>query len=162
MKDSLRKVLAVALLGSLLASAVAVAAEAPTRPEYVERLEAICKPRGEATERAVRGVRADIKAKRLTVAAGKLGHAATIFAATVKALSAVPRPEADAAKLEKWFGYLGQQELYLGKTVTALSKENTGASQRANAQFVRNGNLANNTVLAFGFKECSFKFSRFG
>ena len=37
------------------------AAEAPTRDEYVEQLEAICKPDAEATQRAMKGARADIQ-----------------------------------------------------------------------------------------------------
>ena len=35
-------------------------------------------------------------------------------------------------------------------------------AQRLTARFIHNGNLANNTVIAFGFNYCSFKFSRYG
>ena len=88
----------VALL-ALLGAAVAAADEAPTRTEYVQQLEAICKPDALATQTAMRGARGDIQAERLTVATTKFAKAMRIFGGTVKKISAVPRPPADEAKL---------------------------------------------------------------
>jgi hypothetical protein len=146
-----------------LAAGIALAEEPafPDRPEYVEHLEAICKPRGEETERAVKGVRGDISAERFKPAAKKFDAAARIFGATLGEIGAVPRPPADRPKLAKWFGYLDRQEEYLNQIAAALHKEQAIRSQRLTARFVHNGNLANNTVLAFGFDYCSFRFSRF-
>ncbi len=140
---------------------IALAAGGPARHEYVERLEAVCKPRAAATERAVKGVRGDVAAERLGTAAAKFSHAQRIFGATVDEIGAVPRPPADRPTLRKWFGYLGRQEEYLGRIAAALRKRETTRSQRLTARFIHNGNLANNTVLAFGFHYCSFRFSRF-
>ncbi len=161
MTRSTRRLASVALLSLVLIGGVAAAEGTPTRAEYVTQLEGICKPGAEATEKAVKGVKGDIKAERLTVAAGKFAAAAKIFAGSVREISPVPRPPADAAKLAKWFGYLGQEERYLTKIAAALRAEHTIQSQRYTARFVHNGNLANNTVLAFGFNYCSFKPSRF-
>jgi hypothetical protein len=144
------------------ATATALAAEAPTRDEYVAQLETICKPDAEATQRAMKGARADIKAERLKIAAGKFAKATQIFGGTVKEIDVVPRPPADVAKLEKWFGYLRKQESYLGQATAQLRAEHAIKAQRLIARFIHNGNLANNTVLAFGFNYCSFKFSRYG
>ncbi len=153
---------AVAGVLSLLPARAAVAAEAPTRSEYVASLEQICKPGVEATERAMQGARDDIKAERDKVAAGKFARGATIFSKTNKAIEAVPRPSADLDRLRKWFRYLGQQESYLQQITVQLKAEQTTRFQRSTARFIHNGNLANNVVLAFGFNYCSFKFSRFG
>lgn len=155
---------AVAVLGvTLLAAATtAVAAEAPTRDEYVTRLEAVCKPDAEATQRAMKGARSDIKAERLAAAAEKFAAATSIFGATVREISAAPRPPADAAKLSKWFGYLKAQESYLQQITAQLRADHAIKAQRLTARFIHNGNLANNVVLAFGFDYCSFKFSRYG
>jgi hypothetical protein len=150
------------LLAALLGAATAPAAEAPTRKEYVERLESICKPDALATQRVMKGARADIKAERLKVAAGKFARATSIFGGTVKQISAVPRPSADTARLSKWFTYLKRQESYLQQITTQLRQEHAIKAQRLTARFIHNGNLANNVVLAFGFNYCSFKFSRFG
>lgn len=152
----------VALAALLLLATAAAAAEAPTRDEYVSRLEAICKPDTEATQRAMKGARADVRAERLTVAAAKFGQAAAIFGATVKKMTPLPRPSADAAKLTKWFGYLNAQESYLGQITAQLRAGHAIQAQRLTARFIHNGNLANNTVLAFGFNYCSFRFSRYG
>jgi hypothetical protein len=145
----------------LALAGAAAAAEAPTRAEYVERLEAVCKPRGEETERAVKGVRGDISAERFKPAARKFDAASRIFGTVLSEIGAVPRPPADRPKLAKWFGYLDRQGEYLKQIAAALHKEQAIRSQRLTSRFVHNGNLANNVVLAFGFNYCSFRFSRF-
>jgi hypothetical protein len=157
-----RRLAAAALLATFLIGGVAAAEGEPSRTEYVAQLEAICKPDALATEKAVKGVKGDVRAERLALAAAKFSKAAQIFGGTVREISTVPRPPADAAKLATWFGYLGQEESYLTKIVAALRVGQTIRSQRYTARFVHNGNLANNVVLAFGFDYCSFKFSRFG
>jgi hypothetical protein len=146
----------------LFAASLATAAEAPTRSEYVSTLEAACKPDALATQRAMKGARADIKAERLAVASGKFAKATSIFGGTVKKITAVPRPPVDAAKLSKWFVYLSRQESYLGQITAQFRAGHAIQAQRLTARFIHNGNLANNTVLAFGFNYCSFKFSRYG
>lgn len=154
--------IAIAALAGVVFAATAAAAAAPTRAEYVSRLEAICKPDAEATQRAMKGARADVRKERFPAAAGKFAEATTIFGATAKRIAAVPRPSADAAKLDKWFGYLSRQEAYLRQITAALREKQGIKAQRLTARFIHTGNLANNVVLAFGFKYCSFKFSRYG
>lgn len=153
---------ALILIAAFGVAGFAVAAEAPTRDEYVARLEAICKPDAEATQRAMQGARADVKAERLAVAAAKFTQATSIFGGTVKKIAAVPRPAADTAKLAKWFGYLKRQESYLDQIAARLRTGRAIQAQRLTARFIHNGNLANNVVLAFGFEYCSFRFSRYG
>ena len=150
------------IVAVLLLAATAAAAEAPTRDEYVAQLEGVCKPDAEATQRAMKGARADVAAERLAAAAAKFARASSIFGATVKEISAVPRPSADAAKLRRWFGYLKAQGSYLEQITAQLRAGRAIKAQRLTARFIHNGNLANNVVLAFGFNYCSFKFSRYG
>ena len=152
---------AAVLAVTLLAGATADAAEAPTRDEYVTRLEAICGPGTEATQKAMKGARADLRTERLALAAGKFARATSIFGSTVKRISVVPRPAADTTKLSKWFGYLRTQESYLKQITAQLRGGHAIRAQRLTARFIHNGNLANNAVLAFGFDKCSFKFSRY-
>jgi hypothetical protein len=149
-------------LAALLAAATANAAEAPTRDEYVDQLEVVCKPDAEATQVAMKGARADVRAERLKSAARKFARATSIFSGTVREISTVPRPEADTERLANWFTYLKRQESYLRQITAQLRKENAIKAQRLTARFIHTGNLANNAVLAFGFDWCSFKFSRYG
>src|SRR4051812_19397485 len=87
----------------LCAGAWAIAEEPLTRAEYVPLLEGICKPRSEATRKAMEGVRDDVRdPHRVGIAAQKFAHAATIFGGTVKLISRVPRPPADMARLKEW------------------------------------------------------------
>ena len=145
------------------AAAIATAEEILTRDEYVSRLEGMCKPRAEATRRAMKGVRTDVRyPKRLPIAADKFGKGADIFGGTIEKIGSVPRPAADAAKLREWFVYLNRQKDYLVEITGQLRQGHTIKAQRLTSRFIHNGNLANNEVLAFGFNYCSFKFSRYG
>jgi hypothetical protein len=156
--------LAVACLLALALAAKAPQArgEAPTRADYVATLERICKPRVQATERAMKGVRNDLRAERTKTSAAKFRRGAHIFAGTISRIEAVPQPPADVHRLKKWFGYLHEQERYLQAITHQLAAGRAIKAQRSTARFIHNGNLANNVVLAFGFNYCSFKFSRFG
>lgn len=158
----MKRIVVIGVLLALLGAAVAMADEGPTRAQYVEELEAVCRPDAAATQTAMRGARGDIRAERLSAAAGKFAKATQIFGGTVKQIAAVPRPSADAARLAKWFGYLKAQESYLRQITTQLRAGKAIKAQRLTARFIHNGNLANNVVLAFGFNYCSFKFSRYG
>ncbi len=80
----------------------------------------------------------------------------------MRAISAAPRPSGDVARLQKWFGYLRQQEAYLREISSQLDRGHTIKAQRLFTRFIHSGNLANNSTLAFGFDYCTFKFSRFG
>lgn len=155
---------AAVLIAALALAAPALGAEAveaPTRPEYVTQLERICKPRSEATQRAVSGMRADIRAERLRVAAAKFARAKAIFSRTVDSISPVPRPAADEATLARWFKALAKEEAYLGRIVASLRAEDVARFQRVSADFIHQGNKANNVVVSFGFNYCAFKPSRF-
>lgn len=149
------------LVVASVAAAVAGAEVEPTRTEYVSRLEQICRPGSDATERAVRGVRADVRAERLAVAAGKFARAERIFKNTVRSISVVPRPLPDRATLKRWFAALGKEEVYLGQMVRVLRADNVAGFERVSAQFIHEGNRANNAVVSFGFNYCDFKPTRF-
>ncbi len=155
------RLIPIAFLAFALLAAPA-AAEAPTRSEYVDQLEAICKPDALATQRAMKGARGDIQAERLAVAARKFAKATSIYGSTVKQISLLPRPASDSGRLGKWFTYLNRQVSYLREITAELRQDHAIQAQRLTARFIHNGNLANNVVLAFGFDYCSFKFSRYG
>jgi hypothetical protein len=145
------------------AAAAATAEEILTRDEYVDRLEGMCKPRAEATRRAMQGVRQDVRdPKRLPIAADKFGKGAEIFGGTIEKIGRVSRPAEDLSRLKEWFVYLKRQEAYLLEITGQLRMGHTIKAQRLTSRFIHNGNLANNVTLAFGFDYCSFKFSRYG
>lgn len=163
LKRLLAPILATALAATLVFGTVAAAEGpvAPTRREYVATLERICKPRALATKRAVQGMRDDLRAERLAVAAGKFSRASRLFAASVREIKPVPRPPADRVTLKLWFRYLAQEESNLRRIVGVLRADRPVAFQHASARFVKSGNRANNVVLAFDFNYCFFKLSRF-
>ena len=115
-----RKVVIGLVLAIVLGCTTQALAEGPTRDEYVNELEGVCKPGAEATQRAMKGARADIRAERLGVAAGKFGRAAQIFGSTVHEIAKISRPPADTGTLTRWFRYLNRQESYLRQITVEL------------------------------------------
>jgi hypothetical protein len=154
------RVLGTVLVLLTLAAPARAGAEV-TRPEYVAQLEKICKPRSEATQRAVRGTRADVRSERFRRAAAKVAKAQRIFASTVRSISRVPRPAADRAALARWFDALKREDGALTRTAASLQAEDIARFQRVWADFIHEGNKANNVVVSFGFNYCAFKPSRF-
>jgi hypothetical protein len=114
------RILIVAVFATLAVGGPAAAAEAPNRHEYVAQLERICRPDSAATQRAVRGTRADVRAERFRRAAAKVARARRIFTGTVRAIARVPRPRADGATLGRWFAALKREARALGKTAASL------------------------------------------
>jgi hypothetical protein len=151
-----------ALVAILLVTSVPASAVGEVRrAEYVVRLEKICKPDSEATRRAVRGTRSDVRSERFRRAAAKVAKAQRIFAGTVRAISRVPRPVADRATLARWFAALKREAGALGRTAASLRNEDVARFQRVWADFIHEANKANNVVISFGFNHCAFKPSRF-
>jgi hypothetical protein len=148
------------LLALTLTTVVSAAMEV-SRSEYVARLEQICKPGSEATQRAVRGTRADVRSEQFRRAAAKVSKASRIFSDTVSSISPVHRPTADSATLARWFAALAREEAALGRTAASLRAEDVARFQRVWADFIHEGNKANNVVVSFGFNYCAFKPSRF-
>jgi hypothetical protein len=146
---------------TVVAATFAGAAEAPTRPEYVSRLESICKPGSIATQRAVRGVKSDVRSEHLRRAAPKVADARLIFSNTVRRMAPVPRPTDARATLGRWFVALHREERAMGRITEALGAEDVARFERVWADFVHEGAKANNIVVSFGFNYCAFRSSRF-
>jgi hypothetical protein len=109
----------------------------------------------------VAGTRADVRHERFRSAALKVAKAKRIFAGTVRSISAVPRPTPDRAILARWYAALGRESKALADTAAALRVEDLARFQRVWADFIHEGNKANNVVVSFGFNYCAFKPSRF-
>jgi hypothetical protein len=152
--------LAVLAVGVLVVVPAVHAAEL-TRTEYKEAVEPICKRNTEANERIFAGAKEEVKAGKLKLASTHFSRAQTALEKTVRQLAAVPRPAADEAKLAKWIGYLETESAYIGRIGKALAAGQKGKAQTLSVQLNRNSNLANNSVLPFGFDYCKLDPSRF-
>jgi hypothetical protein len=151
----------VALVLSALVVVPAVHAAELTRDEYVTRVEPICKRNTEANQRIFAGAKEEVKEDKLKLASTHFARAQTALEKTVKQLKAVPQPVEDATKLTKWIGYLETESSFIGRIGKALAQGDKGKAQTLSVQLNRNSNLANNSVLAFGFNYCKLDPSRF-
>ncbi len=153
--------MAVALL---VAVPVALAAEgetAITRPEYVAKVEPICKANTEANSRILTGVKDQVKQGKLVPAGKRFIRASGALGKSVTQIGKVPQPEADAEKLTKWVGYLKSEKSFLQLIGKALKAGDKYKAQKLAVKLNDNNNKANNTVISFGFKECRIDSSRF-
>ena len=163
MKQTRRKRLVVAvMIVPVLVLCVSLAQAADlTRDEYVARVEPICKQSTEANQRIFAGAKEEVKSGKLKLASTHFVRAEAALDKTIRRLRSVPEPVADEAKLDKWLGYLETESEYLGRIGKALARGDKGKAQTLSVQLNRNSNLANNSVLAFGFTYCKLEPSRF-
>jgi hypothetical protein len=150
------------LLAAMLALAAVAHGEEPTREAYVAAVEPICKRDREATERILAGTKEAIREDRLEFAGRRLVRASRSFNETIRRLVAVPRPAADDAKLQKWFGFLRILRDRIRQT-GVFYKE--GKELRATHESIaaeRTGNAANNVSFSLGFRYCRLGRSRVG
>jgi hypothetical protein len=146
---------------TLVAAAAAWAEEAPTREEYVAKVDPICQKNTEANKRILKGASQKVNAGKLDQAAKQFTRAAAAFGKSVKEIVAVPRPPADSPRLEKWFGFLDKVKTNLGKVGKALREGNKVRAVHEKIRAERSSNAANNVSFVFGFKYCHLKASQF-
>lgn len=140
---------------------LALAAEEPTREDYVATVEPICKANTEANSRILKGVKGQVQRDELVPAGKRFIRAAGALGKTVTQIDKVPRPAEDNAKLTKWIGYLRKEKTFLQQIGSALKSKDKYHAQKLAVELNKNNNKANNTVIAFGFDECRIDSSRF-
>jgi hypothetical protein len=140
---------------------LANAAESPTRAEYVEQAEPICKKNTIANRNALKGTRSDVRNGRLEMAARKFDKAALEFDRTVKRLEKLPRPSADEEILTRWFTHLNQETTKLKTFARRLHKRNTVDLADYVLELRHHANVTNNIVLTFGFDYCLIQTARY-
>lgn len=155
--------IALALAVALVAAVpVTLAAEGEiTRPEYVERVEPICKANSDANSRILKGVKEQVNQGKLGPAGKRFVRASDALGKSVRQIAAVPRPAADAPKLTKWIGYLKSEKGFLFSIGKALKSNQKGKAQKLAIKLNDNNTDANNIVISFGFDECKIDSSRF-
>jgi hypothetical protein len=155
MGGSLRN-LCLALVVALLAVVpAALAAEEPTRDEYVRTVDLICKKNEKANSRILEGVEAQIKKKHQLVPAGnRFLRASTSFGRAVGEIVRVPQPAADKPKLGQWIGQLHLEQSLLRNIGKALKSEKTGRANHLAVSLKNANQRANNIVFSFQFRYC--------
>jgi hypothetical protein len=156
------------LLGPAAAAALLIAAplalaiaEPPTRAEYKEAVEPICKQNTETSSTILKGVKGQVKQDKLVPAGKRFVRASAALGKAVSQIAALPKPTEDVTKLDKWIGYLKQEKTYLQKIGQALKAKDKFEAQQAAVKLNQNNNRANNTVISFGFHHCRIDSSKF-
>jgi hypothetical protein len=144
----------------LATAALALAAEV-SRESYVAAVEPICKSNTQANEKILKGVKAEVKAGKLTPAGASFIKAAGALKQTYSQLAAVPQPAADAARLGKWLGYVKTEAGLFEAAGRELKAGNKTKAQAMVLRLEHNANLANDQVLSFDFRYCKFEPSKF-
>jgi len=153
---------AIALLA--VAPLLARAEEGPTRAEFVERVEPICKANTEANKRILKNVRQRARSKQprqISRAGGQFIHASKAFNQAIGKIAKVPRPLADEARLLKWFKHLHIVGADLRKIGKALKEGNKIRAAHEQIRVERAANASNNVGFVFEFHYCRLSQSRF-
>jgi hypothetical protein len=146
----------------LLVSSIAFAADLEEeRQAYKAQAEPICKQNREANERVLKGVKKNIIAGKLKLAAGQFAKGATALKKARTQLAAVPKPAADSARLTKWLGYIKTEIGLFEKVSKKLKAGDKRGAQRMAIYLTSTANKANNTVLPYEFKYCRVEPSQF-
>jgi hypothetical protein len=149
------------LLATIAVASAALAAEGPTRQEYVARVEPICEANTLDSQRILEGARDKVKQKKLAGAGAQFIRAAAAFGKATGEIATVPRPPADEPKLTKWIEHLRLVQTYLRKTGKALKKGDRGHATIDAIKLRSSSNAANNVVYDFDFHYCRITASRF-
>lgn len=156
---------AAAALGALLlllASSIAFAADlAEERRAYKAQAEPICKQNREANERVLKGVKKNISAGKLKLAATQFAKGAAALKTARRQLATVPKPPADDARLTKWLGFIKTEVELFEKVSRKLKAGDKRGAQRMAILLTSTANKANNTVLPYEFNYCRVEPSKF-
>lgn len=146
----------------LLVSSIAFAADLEEeRQAYKAQVEPICKQNREANERVLKGVKNNIRAGKLKLAATQFAKGASALKKARTQLAAVPKPAADDARLTKWLGYVKTEVELFERVSKKLKAGDQHGAQRMALQLTSTVNRANNTVLPYEFRYCRVQTSQF-
>ena len=146
------------------AAPTARADEGPSRAEYAEQVEPICKANTEANKRILKNAKQRARSKRqrqVSRAGGQFIHASKAFEKAVGRLARVPRPVADEPRLLKWFKHLRIVGTNLRKLGKALKIGNKILAAHEQIRVERAANASNNVGFVFEFHYCRLTQSRF-
>jgi hypothetical protein len=152
---------AAVLVAMLCVAGAAHGAEEQTRESYVAAVEPICKRDREAGERILSGTSDNIRDGKFAVAGRELIRASARFGTTIREIVAVPRPPADEARLQKWFGFLRIVKERIRKTGKLYKEGERLKATHESIGVERSGNAANNVSFVFHFRYCRLSRSRF-
>jgi hypothetical protein len=152
------RIAAIALAGAVAFSmpVSAVRAASPTREEYVDRTEVLCKSGVQVAVPILHKAVHNLRKNRVRIAGPQFVRAASVYDATRKRLLGVAKPAADERLLETWLKRLGIQNRFLRQTGESLDRGKRVKAQGYLSRFVHSANLANDLVLEFGFDYCLF------
>ena len=159
-----RTITAAGALGILILLSVvslAFADLAEERVAYKAQVEPICKRNREANERVLKGVKKNITAGKLKLAATQFAKGAAALKKARNQLLGVPKPAADSARLTKWLGYIKTEIQLFEKVSRKLKAGDKRGAQRMAIYLTSTANKANNTVLPYEFRYCRVEPSQF-
>lgn len=146
--------LSLALLAVLLIVVPATFAAEVSREEYVQRADLICKKSEKANSRILNGVTGLVRRGKLAPAAKRVLRASNQFGRSVAAISRLPRPDADQAKLQSWIRQLRGEQKLLRSVGVALKRNQKAKANRLAVRLQTATRRAKNTVFTFEFTYC--------
>lgn len=149
------------VVAMLAIAAVAFGDEAPTREEYVAKVDPICKSNADANKKILKGVKQKARDGKLKAAGAQFTRAAAAFGKARQKIVAVPVPTEYASKLSKWFGYLKAIQTTLGEIGKSLKEGDKVKASHLSIRLEHSSNSANNISYVVEFHSCHISPSQF-
>ena len=160
----MRRVAIAAVLALVaVVGAVAGGAGATTAAEsaYASKVEPICRAGTPAIESLLQGTRGMAKHGQPVEAGRRFVKASNVFAGTVRRVSRVKPPAADAQRIHKWVERLANVKEAMRRVGLALKRRNKLKALNRSGQLQDAGISANRAVTGFPFDWCRIRNSRF-
>lgn len=141
--------------------ALAATVQEEARAQYKASVEPICKDNAQANQHILAGVAAKVRKGKLKAAGRQFVRASAALRGTLRQLEAVPRPEADAARLTEWLRRIGTEATLLRKVGKALEADQKRKAESLVARLESGARLTNAMVVSFGFHYCRFEPSKY-
>lgn len=133
----------------------------PTRSEYMDQVEPICKAETQANQTVLRGVEGMVQRGELQQAAPRLQRAAAALGVAIGKLAKVPRPPADVERLDRWLRLARGGGELLGRMARKLREGERNEAQQLSTELLRQTKRANAAVVGFNFDYCRANPARF-
>lgn len=156
-----RRFAAISPVAAALLFTSASFATTPTRSQYVEQVEPICKTGTLANRNVLKGVESMVRQGKLKLAAHRFLTAANALQQVIKRLTVVPRPPADVDRLSQWLGHAKAADSLLSRIGRSLKEGNRSKAQDMANELLTEAKRANAVVVGFDFDYCRLNPARF-
>jgi hypothetical protein len=145
----------------LLSGGAALGVDSPTRTEYVDGVERICKEGLQGHGGILKGIDEMVRDGRLKAVGRRFHRSAGALLGVIRRIDRVEPPEADRDRIRTWLGHGRKGARFLERISRELKAGRRAAAEAKADRLLAEIRRANATVIGFGFEDCRLQPARF-